>query len=183
MGFEPMTPVSQGNRLAGGRTRPLCDPSGQILAWAELGHQGDGLRCAPPGCIMTPHCWRSEVEPNEDVEVLIEIPRGSRNKYEYDEETGVVRLDRVLYSSVHYPTDYGLIPHTRAPDGDHLDVLVVVEEPTFPGCRLRARPIGVLQMRDEKGLDHKIIAVPLGGPPLEGLRGLKEPQPPRLRPA
>ena len=121
------------------------------------------------------------MEPNEDVEVLIEIPRGSRNKYEYDEETGVVRLDRVLYSSVHYPTDYGLIPHTRAPDGDHLDVLVVVEEPTFPGCRLRARPIGVLAMRDEKGLDHKIIAVPVADPRFEGIRDLRDLQPHWLR--
>lgn len=121
------------------------------------------------------------MEPGETVEVLIEIPRGSRNKYEYDEETGVVRLDRVLYSSVHYPTDYGLIPHTRAPDGDHLDVLVVVEEPTFPGCRLLVRPIGVLEMRDEKGLDHKIIAVPVADPRFEGIRDLKDLQPHWLR--
>jgi inorganic pyrophosphatase len=113
------------------------------------------------------------VKPGEAVEVLIEIPRGSRNKYEYDEESGAVRLDRVLYSSVHYPTDYGLIPGTRAPDGDHLDVLVVVEEPTFPGCRLLARPIGVLEMRDEKGLDHKIVAVPVADPRFEGIRDLK----------
>lgn len=121
------------------------------------------------------------MEPDETVEVLVEIPRGSRNKYEYDEETGVVRLDRVLYSSVHYPTDYGLIPHTRAPDGDHLDVLVVVEEPTFPGCRLLVRPIGVLEMRDEKGLDHKIIAVPVADPRFEGIRDLKDLQPHWLR--
>ena len=69
---------------------------------------------------------------------FVEIPRGSRNKYEYDEETRTFRLDRVLYSSVHYPTDYGFIPDTLAPDGDHLDVLVLVEEPTFPGCMIES---------------------------------------------
>jgi len=115
------------------------------------------------------------------VEVVIEIPRGSRNKYEIDEATGAVRLDRVLYSSVHYPTDYGFIPDTRAPDGDHLDVLVLVEEPTFPGCRLRARPVGVLNMRDEKGEDQKIIAVPTADPRFEGIDGLSEVHPHWLR--
>ena len=98
------------------------------------------------------------------IEVLIEIPRGSRNKYEWNEERGVLRLDRTLYSSVHYPTDYGYIPGTHADDGDHLDVLVIVEEPTIPGCYLDARPIGVLRMRDDKGLDDKIICVPLADP-------------------
>ncbi len=101
----------------------------------------------------------------EDVlEVVIEIPRGSRNKYEWDAERGVLRLDRTLYSSVHYPTDYGYIPHTLADDGDHLDVLVIVEEPTVPGCYMDARPIGVLRMRDDKGGDDKIIAVPVADP-------------------
>lgn len=98
------------------------------------------------------------------VEALIEIPRGSRNKYEVDKQTGVIRLDRVLYSSVHYPTDYGYILDTHADDGDPLDILVLVEEPTFPGCHVTARPIGVLRMRDDKGLDDKIIAVPTGDP-------------------
>ena len=98
------------------------------------------------------------------VEALIEIPRGSRNKYEYDERRGVLRLDRTLHSSMHYPTDYGYIPGTHADDGDHLDVLVIVEEPTLPGCHLDVRPIGVLQMRDDKGMDDKIIAVPLADP-------------------
>jgi inorganic pyrophosphatase len=98
------------------------------------------------------------------IEVLIEIPRGSRNKYEWDADRGVLRLDRTLYSSVHYPTDYGYIPGTHADDGDHLDVLVIVEEPTLPGCYLDARPIGVLRMRDDKGGDDKIIAVPVADP-------------------
>lgn len=106
------------------------------------------------------------------VEVVIEISRGSRNKYEIDEVTGALRLDRVLFSSVHYPTDYGFIPNTRAPDGDHLDVLVVVEEPTFPGCRMEVRPVGVLKMRDEQGEDLKIVAVPVADPRFDGVNGL-----------
>ncbi len=98
------------------------------------------------------------------VEAVIEIPRGSRNKYEFDEATGVIRLDRVLYSSVHYPADPGFILDTCAEDGDPLDILVLVEEPTFPGCHVRARPIGVMRIRDEKGQDDKIVAVPSGDP-------------------
>jgi inorganic pyrophosphatase len=98
------------------------------------------------------------------IEATIEIPRGSRNKYEFDHERHVFRLDRVLYSSVHYPTDYGFIEGTLSGDGDPLDVLVVVEEPTFPGCHLRARPIGALIMTDEKGEDEKILAVPVDDP-------------------
>jgi len=100
----------------------------------------------------------------DSIDVLVEIPRGSRNKYEFDRTRGVIRLDRVLYSSVHYPTDYGLIPQTLSPDGDELDVLIMVEEPTFPGCLVVARPIGVLLMHDEKGEDSKILAIPLGEP-------------------
>lgn len=98
------------------------------------------------------------------VVAFIEIPRGSRNKYEYDDATGRFQLDRVLYSSVHYPTDYGFIPETLAEDGDHLDILVLMEEPTFPGCHIEARPIGGLDMADEKGPDFKVLAVPVGDP-------------------
>jgi inorganic pyrophosphatase len=100
----------------------------------------------------------------ETVFGFIEIPRGSRNKYEYDEERGVFLLDRVLYSSVHYPTDYGFIPDTLAEDGDHLDILILMEEPTFPGCMIEAVPLGGLDMRDEKGGDFKVLAVPVGDP-------------------
>jgi len=100
----------------------------------------------------------------DTIEVLVEIPRGSRNKYEYDEARGMLRLDRTLYSSVHYPTDYGYIPGTHADDGDHLDALVIVEEPSLAPTLVAARPIGVLRMRDDKGLDDKIIAVPLADP-------------------
>ncbi len=108
------------------------------------------------------------------VEAMIEIPRGSRNKYEYDHERHVIRLDRVLYSSMHYPTDYGLIPGTLALDGDPLDVLVIVEEPTFPGCYVRARPIGTLNMSDEKGLDEKILAVPVDDPRFSDINHLSD---------
>jgi inorganic pyrophosphatase len=101
---------------------------------------------------------------NDTVLAFIEIPRGSRNKYEFDEETGMFRLDRVLYSSVHYPADYGFIPDTLAEDGDHLDILVLTQEPTFPGCTIEARPLGGLDMADEKGNDFKVLAVPVGDP-------------------
>jgi len=100
----------------------------------------------------------------ESVLAFIEIPRGSRNKYEYDEERGVFMLDRVLYSSVHYPADYGFVPDTLAEDGDHLDVCVLMTEPSFPGCLIEARPLGGLDMRDEKGPDFKLLAVPVNDP-------------------
>lgn len=105
-----------------------------------------------------------EDEPAPTVQVMIEIPRGSRNKYEFDDKLQAIRLDRVLYSSVHYPTDYGFIPKTLADDGDHLDILVIVEEPTFSGCYVTVRPIGVLNMLDVNGEDQKILAVPVGDP-------------------
>jgi inorganic pyrophosphatase len=104
--------------------------------------------------------------PEGAVEVLVEIPRGSRNKYEYDSERGILRLDRTLYSSVHYPTDYGFIPETCAEDGDELDAMVIVEEATVPGCHVFARPIGVMRMTDDNGIDDKIICVPLADPRL-----------------
>ena len=108
------------------------------------------------------------------IEVIVEIPHGSRNKYELDRERGVLVLNRVLYSSVHYPTDYGFISGTLAQDGDALDALVVVDEPTFPGCHVFAGPIGVLNMRDEKGEDRKILAVPVGDPRFSSIRDLHD---------
>ena len=98
------------------------------------------------------------------VTVMIEIPKGSRNKYEYDEEKRAFKFDRMLFSAVHYPSDYGFIPETLAEDGDALDALVLVWEPTFPGCVIEARPIGVFRMRDEKGMDDKILCVPIQDP-------------------
>jgi inorganic pyrophosphatase len=102
---------------------------------------------------------------NEDeIEVVIEIPRGSRNKYEFDHQRGLIRLDRRLFSATCYPADYGFIPGTLAEDGDPLDALVLVEDPTFPGCHVMARPVAVFWMADEKGPDAKLICVPAHEP-------------------
>jgi inorganic pyrophosphatase len=97
-------------------------------------------------------------------DVLIEIPRGSRNKYEYDFDIKRIRFDRMLYSSMMYPADYGFIPETLALDNDPLDVLVWFTEPTFPGCVVEVKPIGVFYMSDDKGDDEKIICVPVSDP-------------------
>jgi inorganic pyrophosphatase len=99
-----------------------------------------------------------------EIEIVVEIAKGGRNKYEFDQKRGVFVLDRVLYSSVHYPTDYGFVPGTKAADGDPLDIMVIVEEPTFTGCHLLARPVGVLTMSDEKGQDEKVLSVPVRDP-------------------
>jgi inorganic pyrophosphatase len=96
--------------------------------------------------------------------VFIEIPQGSRNKYEFDVELGAIVLDRRLFTSMSYPADYGFVEDTLAEDGDPLDALVLVGEPTFPGCRIRVRVIGVFHMEDEKGPDDKVICVPLSEP-------------------
>ena len=95
---------------------------------------------------------------------FVEIPKGSRNKYEWDEELGAVKLDRFLYSSVVYPTDYGYFPETLGQDGDELDAMVCVSEPTFPGCVIEVKPIALFKMADEKGIDDKILCVPLSDP-------------------
>ncbi len=118
---------------------------------------------------------------SRSVDVFVEIPRGSRTKYELDAASGRIRLDRVLASSVHYPADYGFVTETRAGDGDPLDALVVVEEPTFPGCIVPARPIGTLLMRDAKGPDEKILAVPIGDPRFDRVKDLKDLSPHWLR--
>jgi inorganic pyrophosphatase len=98
------------------------------------------------------------------VTIVVEIPKGSRNKYELDPKTGAITLDRMLFTSMRYPADYGFIIDTLAGDGDTLDALVFVGEPTFPGCRITARPVGLFRMRDEKGPDEKILCVPLKDP-------------------
>ena len=97
-------------------------------------------------------------------DVLIEIPKGSRNKYEYDFDLKKVRYDRMIFSSMMYPADYGFIPETLALDGDPLDVLVLVTESTFPGCVMEVKAIGVFHMADEKGPDEKVICVPVSDP-------------------
>jgi inorganic pyrophosphatase len=96
--------------------------------------------------------------------VVIEIPKGSKNKYELDKETGLLRLDRVLYSAVYYPADYGFIPRTYCDDGDPLDALVLGQEPVYPLTIVEARAIGVMRMRDEKGIDDKVVAVSIRDP-------------------
>jgi inorganic pyrophosphatase len=108
------------------------------------------------------------------VDVVIEVPRGSRNKYEFDHERHVLHLDRRLFSATVYPADYGFVPETLAEDGDPLDALVLLEEPVFPGCWVRARPIGIFWMEDEKGPDAKIICVPLGDPRWDQVRDLTD---------
>jgi inorganic pyrophosphatase len=117
----------------------------------------------------------------ELLEIVVEIPRGSRNKYEYDEAAGVFRLDRVLSSAVFYNFDYGFIEGTRAGDGDHTDALLLIDEPTFPGCRVYARPIGGLEMRDEQGFDFKVLCVAVSDPHNATIERLDQLDPHRLR--
>ncbi len=106
--------------------------------------------------------------------MVVEIPKGSRNKYEMDHHSGQIVLDRMLFTSMVYPADYGFIDETLGQDGDPLDALVFVGEPTFPGCRIRARPFGIFRMRDEKGVDEKILCVPLRDPTWSHLQELDD---------
>lgn len=98
------------------------------------------------------------------ITVVVEIPKGSRNKYEYKKDTESFKLDRVLYSPFHYPAEYGFIPQTLWDDGDPLDVLIIMDQPTFPGCLIDVRPVGVMRMVDDNESDDKILAVPLDDP-------------------
>lgn len=121
-----------------------------------------------------------KVTRHEDrIEAIVEIPRGSRNKYEYDHERGIIRLDRRLFSATFYPADYGFVPDTLAEDGDPLDVLVLIDEPTFPGCLVECRPVGVFWMSDEHGPDAKIIGAACGDPLWDGMADLED-LPPHL---
>ena len=112
-----------------------------------------------------------------DVVVFVEIPTGSRNKYEFDPELGGIVLDRRLFTSMTYPADYGFIEGTLGEDGDPLDALVLVGDPTFPGCRVRARPIGVFHMTDEKGPDEKVICTSLNDPAWARVHDIHDLQP------
>lgn len=109
-----------------------------------------------------------------EIEAVIEIPKGSRNKYEIDHETGAVWLDRTLFTATQYPADYGFVPGTLAEDADPLDVLVLLEEATFPGCHIWVRPVGVFWMRDEKGPDAKVLCVPSRDPRWDQVRDLDD---------
>ena len=109
-------------------------------------------------------CYLDEQSVERSFPVVIEVPTGSKNKYELDKETGLLRLDRVLFSAVHYPANYGFVPRTFCDDGDPLDALVLGQEPVHPLTIVDARAVGVMRMRDEKGLDDKIVAVSLRDP-------------------
>lgn len=115
------------------------------------------------------------------IDVVVEIPKGSRNKYEYDYEKKMIRYDRMIFSSMHYPSDYGFVPETLAEDGDALDALVLVSEPTFPGCIIETHPIGLFRMRDEKGPDAKLICVPVSDPVWSKITSLEEMNPHLLK--
>ena len=110
----------------------------------------------------------------ECIEVMIEIPRGSRNKYEYDPVAKVMRLDRRLFTATTYPADYGFLPNTLGDDGDPLDALVLLDDPTFPGCMVEAKPVGLLWMHDEAGGDAKLICVPPTEPRWKGVEDLRD---------
>jgi inorganic pyrophosphatase len=110
----------------------------------------------------------------QGVIAFVEIPRGSRNKYEYDAELGRIVLDRHLFTSTSYPADYGFILDTLGEDGDPLDALILVSEPTFPGCAIRVRPVGVFHMSDEKGPDEKVICVPHKDPEWSGVNDVDD---------
>jgi inorganic pyrophosphatase len=110
----------------------------------------------------------------ELVNAIVEIPQGSNNKYEFDHELEVFKLDRTLYSPLYYPFDYGWICDTLAEDGDPLDILVISTHPTFPGCLIEARPLGILMMRDDKGPDEKVLSVAAGDPRYKGITRLSD---------
>jgi inorganic pyrophosphatase len=130
------------------------------------------------------HAWH-DVELGDQLDrhfrAVIEIPKGSKVKYELDKATGLLYLDRVLHSAVHYPANYGFLPQTFCEDGDALDVLVLGQEPVFPLCILRAKAIGVLPMHDDKGRDDKIIAIHVDDPEYAHYRDISELPPHRLR--
>ena len=109
-----------------------------------------------------------------EFDVTIEIPKGQRNKYEVDHETGRIRLDRMLFTSTRYPHDYGFIENTLGEDGDPLDALVILDEPTFPGCLIKCRAIGMFHMRDEAGGDDKILCIPAGDPRKKDIQDLTD---------
>jgi inorganic pyrophosphatase len=117
---------------------------------------------------------RTGMERTVDVEVTVEIPKGQRNKYEVDHATGRIRLDRMLFTSTRYPSDYGFIEDTLADDGDPLDALVLLDEPTFPGCLITCRVIGMFRMRDEMGLDDKVLCVPATDPRMAHLKDIND---------
>ena len=120
------------------------------------------------------HDFNPEHIHKDDFVAVVEIPKGSKNKYELDKETGFLKLDRILYTATHYPSSYGFIPRTYADDGDPLDVLVLCSEPVYPLTLIRVYPIGVMRMLDDGKMDDKIIALPLSDPTYLGIRSIDE---------
>ena len=121
--------------------------------------------------------WK-DIEPGpsvpEIVYAVIEIPKGSRNKYEYDKDMEAFELDRVLYSPFHYPAEYGIIPKTLYDDGDPMDIMVLMDQPTFPGCVIETRPIGIMRMIDGDDKDDKILGVPVNDPRFKDINDLND---------
>jgi inorganic pyrophosphatase len=117
---------------------------------------------------------KGETERDVPLVCVVEIPKGSRNKYEYDPLLGGIKFDRLLMSAATYPTDYGYLRETLGQDGDPLDALVCLYEPTFPGCLIPVKPVGMFMMSDEKGIDDKIICVPLHDPYWNAYEALDE---------
>ena len=132
------------------------------MAQADQHSADDGVRHGQPDV------------PDEPLTCFVEIPKGSRNKYEWDAELHAIKLDRLLFSSVVYPTDYGFIPRTLGLDGDPLDAMVCVSEPTFPGCLIEVKPIALFRMQDDKGQDDKVLCVPLEDPGWNALERLED---------
>jgi inorganic pyrophosphatase len=126
------------------------------------------------------HEIKTDKDAPEKINVIVEIPKGSQNKYEYDKENNIFKLDRVLFSPIHYPGDYGIIPQTLAKDGDPLDALVLVTYPTYPSTLIEARPIGILKMIDSGEEDDKILCVPINDIRLSNLRDINDVQKPIL---
>jgi inorganic pyrophosphatase len=126
---------------------------------------------------MPLHLWHdlpAGPNPPDTVYAVIEVPKGTRNKYEYSKRAGVIKLDRVLYSALHYPGDYGFIPRSYFDDDDPMDILVMVNAPTFPGCVIEARPIGMFKLIDKGEPDYKVLAVPATDPHFNDYHGLSD---------
>ncbi len=120
--------------------------------------------------------WLHDLSPGtkDVVNVIVEIPKGCQNKYEYDKKNNIIKLDRVLYSPLHYPGDYGFIPQTHCEDGDPLDAIILVGEPSFPGVLIEARPVALLKMVDSGERDEKLLCVPAEDPRFTGIKSLKD---------
>jgi inorganic pyrophosphatase len=141
-------------------------PSAAFLARPEHRGETDTMGLPPPS--------EESLMSDDVVDVVVEIPAGSRNKYEFDHEKNVFRLDRRLFTATRYPNDYGFVPDTLSLDGDPLDALVILDDPTFPGCWLRARVVGVFFMADEAGPDAKLLTVLENDPQRENIKELTD---------